>query len=378
MNNTELSALFDIDVDANLDEIGNADPKTVKDESIQPFSDRCADVKSIMEPEPEPETESVLETESAPETESTGNNGEVVSGPSREDAEAPQSYASRLEDKPSESLQPKACDYTDENPLGLQDEDLQAFHDIRKKYPHFKLYDGSRAFHGYYVRKVQSLKTVLARHPCLPIDSMKSELRSVELDHSLGDTYCTPDLLRKKIDDAIRNRVRVSTLLMEAEGQYPLWHRTLELIQGKLYLDHDIKPAHRRDGLNSEHLLDVENYVAELKSFIKVATHADDMLKAADTALSRQLSCVQIKEPTGFSSKYDEQYSAQRQPDPQPQETQQETQQAQQTHKDKTLDEYDVVEDGEVISAPNRGGTVSAADFGSADNHDDISVLGIE
>ena len=90
-------------------------------------------------------------------------------------------------------------------------------------------------------------------------------------------------------------RVRVSHVLMSIFEQIFSWERHLEILRAKLWKDHDLKGAHRRDGLILEHLMDMERYYSELEGIQHLAQHADNILKAASESLSRQLSCMNIK-----------------------------------------------------------------------------------
>ena len=361
MDAKQMSQLFDINLDTNLDE-GDAG---IQDRPLQSFDEHCQDVRDIMEHESAPEPEPVTETpQSKDDREIIETAMDILTEPEpelkKEPETAPEPEPVVEEKIVEESPPPKEVEESGDNPLGLEGSDLRAYKEIKRKYPQLVLYDGSTAFKGFYRRKVEVLKEVLSLYPILPLEDKFKELDEVPVDHHVGETYATPDLIRKKLDDSYYCRTRLKTLLMEAHSQLPMWQRSLEMIQGKLWKDHDIKPAHRRDGLNSDHMRDIEMYVAGLKSFLKRADWVDNLLKAAAESLSRQLSCLQLKESTGFSAKYEQQSEQQSTPPP--------------ASSNSELDGYDGIGDGEVISAPKSDGKPSTVDFGGSD--DEFSQLG--
>lgn len=186
------------------------------------------------------------------------------------------------------------------NPLGLDGQDLKAYHAIKEKYgDKFTLYDGSLAYRDFYKYKVHALRHLLGQFPLLNLSEMRTELAEVQTNHFIGDDVCTPDLIRVKLDSAQAHRTRLSSLLTTAFAQHPAWERFLDMSRSKLWKDHDVKGSHRRDGMVMEHLSDMESYVANLKGFIDSAKQYDAMLKSAAESLSRQLTCLQLNEYTG-------------------------------------------------------------------------------
>jgi len=265
--------------------------------------------------------------------------------------------------QPEEIENPKAKkpDLTaDSNPLGLLGVDLKAFHHIREKFPQFVLFDGSPAYRDFYRSKVVMLKGLLTRFPLLDISDLSEDLSEVRVDHFIGDRQVvTPDLIRVKLDDVQRARVRVSQLLTQALGQYFVWERTCEMLKSKLWKDHELKGAHRRDGLTLEHMSDMETYVSELNGFIESAKHIDNVLRAASDSLSRQLSCLhELKEPTGFTQTMEQKLRQQQAPASSP----------------SRFEGLDTIDEGSIIKEPDF--KREAADFDFGVGSDDLAELG--
>lgn len=182
------------------------------------------------------------------------------------------------------------------NPLGLDPDDLRAYQELQVKCPQFTLYDGNIAYRSFYKWKVINLKNLLTSFPLLDLPSMTEELHGTQIKHFIGDDVISPELVQRKLDDTYRCRTRVASLLIAAFEQFYAWERILDMLKGKLFKDHEIRGADKRDGMVLEHVSDIELYVSKMKGFIESAKHFDSMLKAAADSLSRQLTCMQIKE----------------------------------------------------------------------------------
>lgn len=251
----------------------------------------------------------------------------------------------------------------DDNPLELSGDYLRTYQAIRKKYPQFVLYDGSRAYKGFYRFKVMVLSNILREFPILDIDDMFSELSEINLRQFVNADEVTPDVVRSRIDDVYRQKVRLADIMMQCYHQFFVWERELEMLKSKLWKDHELKGSHRRDGLTLEHLFDLEQYYNKLKGFMEAAKTADATLRAASDSLSRQLTCLQMKEQISVSYGHDSPAepvkAAMATPKPRVQKSQQEP---------------DVISDGSVITAPQAGGAAHPVDYG-VDQSDDIAAL---
>lgn len=325
-----LSALFDdIPVGSNLDVEKSSDYGTAStDETIRPFADKVADVRAIMEPEPLLEQESCpLETK-APEVETVPEletvivpESEIASAPALEPAlgysceycgtSDPTNHGKLCDTcKPAAVTGPSApkeeqpmvsTDLSEgDNPLGLTGDNLKAYKAIQKKYPQFKLHDGSQAFKDFYRYKVQSLKYLLTRYGVLHLGDMRQEIENIRLDKRLGD-LADPVIIGQRMDEAIAGRGRVASLLSKAQGQLPAWKKTFEWLNSKVWKDHESKGAHKRDSLALEHNADMKDYYCELQGFVDSATTIDSFLKSQHDSYSRQLSCVDMREKVGIA-----------------------------------------------------------------------------
>jgi hypothetical protein len=375
----ELSALFDeIQVGSNLEKTSDYGASSVF-ETPRPFSDKVADVRAIMEPEPplenkspepvveaevqkEPELESVIEAviEAEPEV-------KIESEPEPEPEPQPlRSYQSKIIDAVENGDYVKAQDLQDKknNPLSLTGQDFRAYELISQKYPQFKL-SGEHVYNEFYCYKVRSLKYLLTRHGLLPIADMKKEIENIQLDKRLGD-LADPVVIGQRMDDSIAYRGRVASLLSKAQGQLPAWKKSFEWLNSKVQKDHDLKGAHKRDGLALEHNADMKDYYCELQGFVDSATTIDNFLKSQHDSYSRQLSCVDIREKVGVmqdtvASEIREATEPPSTPPPSPVVPEM-------THAptDSELDGFDVLESGTLIEKVPVGGLVEK-DFPGAE-----------
>jgi len=245
-----------------------------------------------------------------------------------------------------------------DNPLNLDQSDLAVAEKIKKQFPQFNIYNGDRAFRDFYCYKLFFLKNVLTRFPVLDMKTMSDEVKNIDLDHFVQSDYIDPDLIRMKINDAYKGKTRLASLLMDVHEQYYAWERFLEMLRAKLWKDHEIKGAHRRDGSVLEHLSDMEYYVSQMKGFMESAKHCDAVLRAASDSLSRQLSCLEMKDRLGLN--------------PQKVTRTETTRQTQQIKQDTKLSGLDEISDGTTISAPKATGP---AEMQYADE-DPIAAMG--
>lgn len=259
---------------------------------------------------------------------------------------------------------PPASD-DDDNPLELSGDYLKAYRAIKKKYPQFVLYDGSRAYKGFYCFKVMVLANILREFPILDIDDMFNELSEINLRQFVSADEVTPEVVRARIDDVYRQKVRLADIMMQCYHQFFVWERELEMLKSKLWKDHELRGSHRRDGLTLEHLFDLEQYYNKLRGFMEAAKTADATLRAASDSLSRQLTCLQMREqmntPSHPDSPAEPVTTVVATPKPRVQKSQ--------------ILEPDVISDGSVITAPQAGCAAHPVDFGVAQS-DDIAALG--
>ena len=256
----------------------------------------------------------------------------------------------------------------DINTLGLDADDLKFCNECAEKYPEFTLYDGTVSFKEFYKTKIKCLKTLLTRYPRLDIIKLETELKDIDTDHFLGNATISPDVIRKKIDDSYRSRARLGNILIQVLGQFYMWNRWCEMLRSKLWSDHQIKGAHNRDGMTATHMPDVEIYVAELNGIKDASERKDMILKAAADSLSRQLSCIQLKEATGFSYLVEEKIELEEMVSGKKEKFRNSAK------KGIDLDGYDSFNPGETIKSPTDRGSVATCGYGVPD--DDLSTLG--
>lgn len=411
MNAKEMANLFDVDLESSLDVPSSNDYDTTAadEQSGQSFGKRVEDARATLEPEQDPETDIITqardeakesppqkvmkqveqETEPFPEEGDGDFSDEEMEIPGDVLAEVDADiarYAAESEiilnendPNPKEPKQPKQeeipealipesaspANEDDDNPLELSGEYLKAYNAIKKKYPHFVLYDGSRAFRGFYRFKVMVLSNILKEFPILDIDDMFSELSEINLRQFVNADEVTPDNVRVRIDDVYRQKVRLADVMMQCYHQFFVWERELEMLKSKLWKDHELKGSHRRDGLTLEHLFDLEQYYNRLKGFMEAAKTADLTLRAASDSLSRQLTCLQMKEQMNVPSHVNDSPAEPvnkvvATPKPRVQ-----TRSQLESH---------AISEGSVITAPRAGGAAHPVDFG-VDLSDDIAEL---
>lgn len=382
--------LFEVDLNSSLEEGGSADYDTTASERVlSSFEQKCSDMKATMKPEaPKPDNDLIAQAmkkakeepppkivpKSDPDLEaelSDADLGLIAADVEQEvDADiAALDVSKEIEEEEAEKtatetslvgpepIQDEAADVpdklpTEENPLQFDGMWLERYHELKAKYPQFVFYDGSRAFRDFYRHKFWSVWNALHEFAILPVKEWDEEVSAINLRHFVGEDVISPDLVQKKLDQVYQHRVRVAELLIKVYHQYFFWERSLERLQAKLWKDHEVKGAHRRDALILEHLTDIDNYYQKLKGFVESAKHADAMLKAAADSLSRQLTCLQMKEQIAVP------HHDPSSPKPRV-----------------AVDSMDGISDGEVIKAPKSWGVLAPVDDGVTGS-DEIAELG--
>lgn len=388
MKKQEFADLFDIDLGDNL-ESNDSDPSSS-------FEDTCSTVQLQMkeetpETEPEPETDNDIimnainsediSTEESVEDDAAESEfneedyadeverdlkefSQAVDGNEKEsEPEVVTASSTEVEDEDIPDNEPENKSTTDENPLNLNNFDFNLYKQIKQNYPRFNLYSGSRAFKDFYRLKFHYFKSLLGKFPVLDVRDMTEELSGIDMDHVVRDDEIGPSLILRKIGDVQRSRIRIGSLMIEILAQYYMWDRFTEILKSKLYKDHEIRGAHKKDAVIIEHMDDMETYVMEMKGFIENSKHCDNLLKAAAEALSRQLTCLQLKDSLGLSPMKDDVDISNSEPEF--------------VNKPPAIDMsgLDVVEEGTVIAAPKKGSPVSVAKFG--EQEDEFSGLGL-
>lgn len=340
----ELSALFnEIQIGNNLDtEKGSEDYEVESNTNLRAFDNKIQDVKSIM-PKESKESEPV-EVASKPKIIET--HVEIETPKTKKPVVISEQNIAPVESEPKVNAA---------NPLGLSGEDLQAYNEISIKYPQFTLFDGKQAYIDFYRYKLRALKSILTSFPILDFADMQKEVDSLEFKYQVSGYLPDPQVLGIKMGECQITRGRVVELLMRAQLQYPGWKKAYELMSAKLWKDHDLKGAHRRDGLTADHMSDINDYFTTLQGFIDSITTLDGFLKSTHDSLSRQIACVMIREKTGveqdtiskeMKSVLNESYT---------------------TSTDSTLDGLDTIEHGTVISKTQKGGLIQRQFAGEMD-----------
>jgi hypothetical protein len=397
MNAKEMASLFDVDLDNALESTESSDyGTTVIGDSLQPFEKRVEDARAILEPDgsvnetdiitqarekakksPPQRVIKEIEPEIEPEIDDCAVSNDDMEIPgdvlkevdedisrAAAETEALLKESQTTESKIETPIEPEALS-SDDNPLELSGEYLKFYTAIREKYPQFVLYDGSRAYKGFYTYKVMVLSNILREFPILDIDDMFNELSEINLRQFVNSDEVTPDIVRLRIDDVYRQKVRLADILMQCYHQFFVWEREVEMLKSKLWKDHELRGSHRRDGLTLEHLFDLEQYYNRLKGFLEAAKVADATLRAASDSLSRQLTCLQMKEQMNLPSHA---YAS-------PAEPVHEVVATPKPRVQKSHAEPDVIFSGSVITAPQAGCAAQPVDFG-VDQSDDIAALG--
>jgi hypothetical protein len=180
-----------------------------------------------------------------------------------------------------------------DNPLNLFGKDLENFNLLKENYgDRFTLYDNSSYMDQFFKFKVKELSFLLSKISLIDCDAIVKEIRQINVNHSI-EGFPTGGTIVRKLNDVIRQRERLASIMIDLYSQYHLWEISLELLRGKLWCVKDIKGQHKREGIAMDYMADVIHYAADLKRTIDTAKHVENMLIGSWESLSRQLSCIQ-------------------------------------------------------------------------------------
>lgn len=426
-----MASLFDFNLEASFEETSDYNVKAKDDPMAESFDEKVKTIQSIMEPEPEPEPkpetlktekadkpEKVKETENEPEpvkvaapkqssdkllVDAIKESAELVTEmeipdpqplkaekpkeqvivepepePESENEELNDGEQSEPDPQTIETEEPKATVVQNENPLGLIGNELRFFKYMQEKHPAFILYNGNPAYRDFYYFKLQCLRSMLGQFPVLDIAARRAELTETNCNHYVGNTI-SAESIRAKMDECYRSRIRVAQMLAEVYEQFYVWEKNVELLESKLWTDHESRGAHKRQALVLVHMQHEIEYVKSMEGFIEASRKISDLLGAAADSLSRQLTCVQQREPSSADHGYrleqiHQQQQQQVRQDEQPKTVVKEQKQSP-TNQDPKLDGLDGIAEGTVISPPERSREARVVDLGKFDPEDELMSL---
>lgn len=124
----------------------------------------------------------------------------------------------------------------------------------------------------------------------LDFDRLYQELYSTSVDTSTE--VLDSDILLKKLDVIVRCIDRVAMIQIQVNHQQFVWKRFVELLRGALARVQYLKPVLKQEGLQLEHMGDVEFYSERLNALKESAHDCMKNLEKAFEALSRKISVM--------------------------------------------------------------------------------------
>jgi len=316
----QIAEIFEVPASGGKADESDESHITGQNKVVQTFEQKAQDVQAMMEAESE-EIELVKEPEPVkveppqipvPEPVlEVVEHEQVIKSAERITQEKPKPEIVVVEEPDSE-IQPKTkiktINISDEeekpksdNPLNLFGKDLDVYNFVTEKYPQFQFYDNHASMRLFYKFKVKELGYVLNKFPLMNISSYIEEIKNVNLDFSVPGVP-DPLTLANKLNQVIRARTRLTQILFHISSQLKLWQRCQEMLEGKLFLEKEIKGQQKRGGLVLEYMADVVHYVSEMEGLNEAAKRVEDLLSANYDSISRQIACLQtFKDTKEFS-----------------------------------------------------------------------------
>lgn len=145
----------------------------------------------------------------------------------------------------------------------------------------------SSMFKQFYSKKIEVLEDYLSNGR-LPFNQYMNEMRSCSVN--INVVLTDMDALSEKMQQIQQYRNRVIEIKSKINPQYYLWKRLVPLMHGQLARVVYEKPAAKQDGVNHEHMGDMEMYFNELEGLFETSKDVLNNLDAAYDNLSRQVT----------------------------------------------------------------------------------------
>jgi hypothetical protein len=158
-----------------------------------------------------------------------------------------------------------------------------------KKAHRWNLNPPSEEFNSFYAAKKEALENDLLIGGEIDPEPIMLELENASVDVSVGETFVA-DLVSQNLQNVQKLRERIKSLQLRINRQYFFWERAMELFEGLLKKTMYIRG--KQDGLQYEHMYDMEMYFSKLKMLHKSIDSVSKALDGAFECLSRQITIV--------------------------------------------------------------------------------------
>lgn len=146
----------------------------------------------------------------------------------------------------------------------------------------------TKTYESFYSMKIDAIRRHLPKGKKLPLRDYMREMRDAFVSIKIGLT----DLgeIQSKMQAIQQKRDRVVQLKTAINFQYYPWKRLIVMLHGQLARVIYEKPAAKQEGVNYEHMRDLEEYFNELEGAYETSKDILANLDAAYDNLSRQVT----------------------------------------------------------------------------------------
>lgn len=164
--------------------------------------------------------------------------------------------------------------------------------DLRLKKSGFLLDSPSRMFDNFYDLKRGTLRRHLPDGKKIPIDKWTQEMHDAYVDIRIN--LNNKDDIADRMQSIQQKRDRVVQIKSVINSQYFLWKRLVHMVKGQLARVTYEKPKERQEGVNYEHMRDMEEYFNDLEGLFETSKDILNNLDAAYDNLSRQVTLTGV------------------------------------------------------------------------------------
>jgi len=266
--------------------------KNEQRESEKEFKTIISDAKDAIEGSTEPESNAEMEEKQS--------NNDAFNEPQESGNDVFDSGAVDLDDSDDEGSMKKAEDdikieekAVEEESFGQEDENSEDVEDINVIYSDlvnsgFIVKAPTRTYESFYSMKRETLRRHLKNGSKLPIPTWNQEMHDAFVNIKVS--FVDRESIAQKMVEIQQKRDRVVQIKSVINSQYFFWKRLIPMMHGQLARVIYEKPAAKQEGVNYEHMRDLEEYFNELEGAYETSKDILNNLDAAYDNLSRQVT----------------------------------------------------------------------------------------
>lgn len=266
--------------------------KNEQRESEKEFKTIISDAKDAIKGSSEPESDAKVEEEQSCDTASDGpkESGNDVFDSGTVDIDASDDEGTMKESQDDVKIEEKSIEIGSIEQEDRIDEDAEDINVIHADLVNsgFIVKAPTRTYESFYSIKRSTLRRHLKNGSRLPIPTWNQEMHDAFVDIKVS--FVDRPAIAQKMVEIQQKRDRIVQIKSVINSQYFFWKRLIPMMHGQLARVIYEKPAAKQEGVNYEHMRDMEEYFNELEGAYETSKDILNNLDAAYDNLSRQVT----------------------------------------------------------------------------------------